>query len=202
MPAGPLVIPDTLLVRLIWSLGGTPYAVNVLGAIAPGGFAVNQTTTNTLATAIKARLTSSGLVSRLHTTVALAQVGMRDIRTPNNAEFLDAGAAVVGTGTGDLLPPQLACCVTLRTAKAGKSFRGRVYLCGFTEAASDATGTIATAVRTDALAFVNGIATDMATSTLNFCVASRILSQSNPVILTLIRDAVWDTIRKRAVPGI
>ena len=33
-----------------------------------------------------------------------------------------------GTGTGSVLPPQVAVCVTLRTALAGPSNRGRFYL--------------------------------------------------------------------------
>ena len=36
----------------------------------------------------------------------------------------------VGTGSGSMLPPQVAICVSLRTALVGRAFRGRFYLPG------------------------------------------------------------------------
>lgn len=49
---------------------------------------------------------------------------VRRLGLPN----LSTGAAVPGVDAGDAYPPQTAWVVTLRTARAGRSYRGRVYL--------------------------------------------------------------------------
>lgn len=194
--------------RLIWSLGGQLYALNVMGVVNSGAVAITQALTNTIGTAIKSALTSSGLGSGVHTTVALANVGLRDIRTANQAEFLDSGAAVAGTLTGDLLPPQVALVVTLRTAQAGRSFRGRVFLPGFGEGVNSAAG-VSTSVAGPP-AFVAAIKSSLITSGLDLGVIHRPTASPlpvtsgfiTPVTSIVLRDAVWDTQRRRAIPGI
>lgn len=41
--------------------------------------------------------------------------------------------AIVGTLTASPLPNDVALCITWKTAKAGRSFRGRTYIGGFTQ---------------------------------------------------------------------
>lgn len=194
--------------RLIWAQGGQLYALNVLGVVNAGSVAITQALTNTIGTAIKSALTSSGQGAMLHTTITLANIGLRDVRTANTAEFLDTGGAVAGTLAGDLLPPQIAFCITLRTAQAGRSFRGRVYLPGYAEAANDATGTISTTA--NSVAFVTAIQSALVASSLNLGVLSRPAPDAappragfvTPVTSIVARDSVWDTQRRRAIPGI
>jgi hypothetical protein len=194
--------------RLIWSLSGSLYALNVLGVVNAGSVAITQALTNTLGTAIKAGLTSSGLGAQLGTAVALANIGLRDIRTANTAEFLDTAGATAGTGAGDVLPPQTAMVVTLRTAQAGRRFRGRVYLPGFVEATNSALGAYVGAA--GGVAFVTAIQSALITSGLNLGVLSRPNPDALPpsagfitvVTAIVIRDLIWDTQRRRAVPGI
>lgn len=205
-----LVVANAAQMRLIWSLGGQLYALNVMGVVNSGSVAITQALTNTIGTAIKAALTSTGHGSALHTTVALANIGLRDIRTANTAEFLDTGGAVAGTMTGDLLPPQVALCITLRTAQAGRSFRGRVYLEGFGEGANAVGGVAPGAITAPAVAFVVAIQNALVASSLNLGVLSRPAPQLpvpragfiTPVTSIVARDGVWDTQRRRAVPGI
>lgn len=204
MPA--LVVPNACQVRLIWQLA-TIQAVNVLGAQVVGATTINQALANSLGAAIKARLTSSGQVAHLAGGAQLANVGVRDIRSANNAEFLDVGAGVVGTAAGDVLPYQIALCVTLRTARAGAAYRGRVFLPFYGEVDNTPAGAILAAAQTAAAAFINGIGTDMTTNGLTFSVVSRPTYDENgtqtragfatPVTTALVRDARWDTQRRR-----
>lgn len=203
-----LVVANAAQLRLIWALSGQLYALNVLGVVNSGAVAITQALANTLGTAIKAALTSSGHGATVSNVVGLASVGIRDIRSANTAEFLDTGAATMGTNVSDLLPPQTALVVTLRTAQAGRSFRGRVYLPGFGESANSTTGTITST--TFCVDFVAAIQAALVSSSLNLGVLSRPreapLSPSagfvTPVTSIVARDAVWDTQRRRAVPGI
>lgn len=203
-----LVVANAAQMRLIWSLSGQLYALNVLGVVDAGAVAITQALTNTLGTAIKGALTSSGLGALLDDTVALANIGLRDLRTPNQFEWIDTGAAVSGTGAGDFLPPQVAFVITLRTAQAGASYRGRIYLPGYGEVANGSAGTIGST--TASVAFVVAIQAALVAQGLNLGVLSRPrelpLEPSagfiTPVTSIVARDNVWDTQRRRAVPGI
>lgn len=198
----PLVVPQGVLVRLLWSKGGTTTAINVLGARNATGAVINQTLTNTLGSSIKSAVTSSGLGALQGTTFALAQVGVRNIAIANQPEFLDTGAAVAGSGTGDYLPPQVSFAVTLRTALAGRRYRGRTYLTGFVEAASDANGVATSGTATAAVAFITAVQSAMATSGLTLAVVSRVLSITEPVTAIVSRDLLWETQRRRALAGV
>lgn len=202
-----LVVANAAQMRLIWAVGGQLYALNVMGVVA-NAVPITQALTNTIGTAIKSSFTSSGLNANIHSTVTLANIGLRDIRTANTAEFLDTGGAVAGTMTGDLLPPQIALCITLRTAQAGRSFRGRVYVPGFGEGQNTAAGVAQGA--TGAVAFITAIKSNLITSGLDLGVLSRPAPAAVPpragfittVTSIVARDLVWDTQRRRAVPGI
>lgn len=197
----PLVVPSAALIRLVWASGGTPYAVNVIGARKTVGL-IDQAVADQVATAVRSALTTSGLVAQIHTTVSLSQVGIRDISTPSNPEFIGAGTAVAGTGTGKKLPPQVSACITLRTARAGKSFRGRFYTPGFSDVALAADGSIVSAASTAAATFVVLVRDGIAGLGLGLAIVSRKLLSTELVGTIQSRDAVWDTIRGRATAGI
>lgn len=203
-----LIVPNAAQMRLIWATGGQLYALNVMGVVNSGSVAITQALTNTIGAAIKSALTSSGLGAQIAPAITLANVGLRDIRTANTAEFIDTGGAVAGTAAQDILPPQTAFCVTLRTAQAGRSFRGRVYLTGFSEGANTAGGTMV--LGTPPVAFVAAVQSALIASSLNLGVLSRPAPDASPpragfittVTSIVARDLVWDTQRRRAVPGI
>lgn len=201
MPA--LLIPNTVMVRLLWA-SPTHRPVNVLGALKTGTVTVNQALANTVGTAIKAAFTSSGQAAVVGTAVSLVNIGLRDISTINLAEFLDSGAAVPGTATGSLLPPQTALVSTLRTANAGRSYRGRVYLMGYVSTGMDALGASSVAARTAASNFVNAINTALQASAMQLAVMSRPnpatgkVGFSTAVTTVQMRDAIFDTQRRRA----
>jgi hypothetical protein len=203
-----LVVPGAALMRLLWTQSGVLAAVNILGVVNGGGIAITQALANTLGSSIKGSLTSSAFGAKIGTAISLANVGIRDIRSANQPEFLDTGAAVAGTGAGDLLPPQVSFCVTLRTALAGRSYRGRVYLWGYVESQSGATGALSASAAE--VAFVTAIKSALVSSALDLGVLSRPnptlpvpkAGWVTPVTTVVARDLVFDTQRRRALPGI
>lgn len=199
----PLIVTQGALVRLIWAQSGINYAVNVYGAINTASAAITQTTANTLGSAIKAAFSAGGAWNtQVGTSVTLANVGIRDVSAPNRPEFLDAGAAVAGTAAGNLAPLNTAICVTLRTALAGRSFRGRTYLSGLTTAAVSTGGLITGPVQAAAKAWVDAVDAAMGANGFPMAVISRTRNVANDVTLTQTRDALWDTQRRRTIPGI
>lgn len=225
MPA--LRVDNAAILTLKWNQGLTNY-VNVLGVSCPPNVIVNQTLANTVGAAVKSALTSSGLIAQLHTNTALNKVGIRDIRATNLVEFIDSGGALACTGTGDPLPLQVALVVTLRTAKAGQSFRGRVFLAGYTEAVNDTSHNAVAAAGTASVAFIVAVQNALKASGMDLGVLSRPaekktitteivhsdgttsteVSSTGPragsiqsVIAVELRNSTWDTQRRRAAPG-
>jgi hypothetical protein len=171
MPSPPLVVPNAVQVRLLNTFAGN-LAVNVLHGRKTAGAVVGQALADTLGAAIKSAFTSNmGPVAT--TNSAVLKVGVRDLTTANQPEYIDQGAAAGGTDLQDPLPPGTCICISLVCALTGKSFRGRVYVGGFSEAANDATGAANAAAEAGALNFVAGIQAAMLTSGLALGVLSR-----------------------------
>ena len=199
----------TVLVRLIWTKSGVAWAYNVLAAQNSAGTAVTQALANALGTTIKANFTSSGLAANTCLAVGLGNIGVRDINTPNHVEFLDVGAAVPGTAAGKLLPPQNALVVTLRTALAGRSYRGRMYIPGSGESSYTSTGGPATANLTAAQSFAQSMIAAFTAANLTFAVWSRPREASGtspswggaitPVTAAVARAQPFGTVRSRRV---
>lgn len=146
--ATPLQVPSSAVLKILWSAPNRNFQ-NVLGlrwtsaAVVP-----SQAMVDTIFTNIKANAATTTLLSLMGSNVALFSISLKDINTPNQTEFTSTGAAAAGTGVGDTLSLSLAQVVTLRTPQSGKSFRGRMYFSGFTEAQNDATGRALAAVST------------------------------------------------------
>jgi hypothetical protein len=224
----PLIIANGVLVRLIWTAGGTTQMINVFGGQVTGSFTNSQSIANTVGAAVKAALASSGFGAKLATSTSLSAVGIRDVRTPSNAEYIDVSGPAAGTATGDTLPPSTALAITLRTAKAGQSYRGRTFFGGFTEAWNGPGGAADATVGTTGVAFVTAIQSALNTSGITLSVASRPapqiqttttytysdgstkttthlqhsrVGQMTPVTAILARNLIWDSQRRRAAPG-
>lgn len=222
-----LVVPGAVQVRLLWSIQQSGSMINVIGGQKLAG-TVNQATADQLGAAIKSAFTSGLFSTHISGQVFLGAVGLRDISSANLAEFLDSGTAVGGTATDDELPSGNALVITLRTAKAGQSFRGRIYLGGFSEASNGATATVDPAVVTDSVNFVQAISSAMTASGFKLAVVSRpsditqevtTITHANgsvdtitknvkprpggvePVTLIEARNAIWDSQRRRSAPG-
>jgi hypothetical protein len=197
----PVIINGTYQIILVWGLNGNPYAQNSLHAQIPGGASVNQALADSWATDLDALHDSSGLAAVQPASITLDRVGLRDLRTANQP-LIESPVNSAGTGTGDLLARALSVVVTMRTALAGKSFRGRSYVPGFNEAQNAADGTIAASATSAANAWITGIRTAATARGHTLAVGSPTLGISTPVTAQVVRDSVWDVQRRRGYNGV
>lgn len=195
-------IADTVEVRLNWGLDGSEWAVNVLHYIVPGGFTVNQANADALAADIDDAFTNAASIQPLISDlVTLDSVGLRDIRVASQPEFL-SDLGTFGTRTDEMLPRQTCMVLTLRTALAGRSYRGRVYLGGWTVGGLALDGSMGAAHRAAAEDFGDRMASFTVDSALLVLgVTSRTLELTTEVVSSEVRDDVWDWQRSRASVG-
>jgi hypothetical protein len=206
----PLVVPNTVQVRTIWQTGGTQFAVNVLHFRNSGSVAVNQTLANQVATDVASAFTTAlGTSTNINSTTGINQVRIRNLDTLSQPEFTATVSGAVGTGTAELLPKQVAACVTLRTALAGRSYRGRVYVPGWTEVANNPGGVISPTAMVQADGIVRNIRANLAGRGLTMGVVStrfnkapRVINVITDVVDLSVRDNQWDNQRRRNIPGI
>lgn len=206
-----LVVPNAALARIVWTGGGRTWQ-NVLGLAGnPGIPVIDQTLADTLSTAWGAQMSTSGILPLLGSGVTFTELGIRDISVANRAEFTSNAGEMSGTGTGDLLPLSVAAVATLRTAGAGKSFRGRVYFSGWTEAQNDPSGRALAAVNTAIRALLDGFNAVVKTHGLQLGVVSRPQAaktipqkviaqrsgQANPIVSVETRNTKWESQRRR-----
>ena len=184
------IVPGAALVTIRWGLAGRQ-GINVLGASIVGVTSINQALAETLDTGIKSAFTTN-LAAQIASNCSLISVGIRDIRTANLAEFVGSGAFVVGTAVGDALPTGNALCITLRTARAGQSFRGRVYLGGFSEASNESQAMASTATVTAAVNFITAVSGVFTSNGLSLAVVSRPSERRTIVTTTFHADGTQD----------
>lgn len=168
---GPQIIPNTVEVVLNWELPNGKVVHNVLHGRVAGGFSA----TAGVAEAIRAAITSggdwTGYAAQLNDGVSLLGVSLRDLRAANMPLVDSTGVAAAGTATGDALPPEVALVVTLRTAFAGRGFRGRVYLPGFDTASLDPDGTATAGAISAARTFVQHVQSALTASGITLGIA-------------------------------
>lgn len=206
----PLVLANAVQVKLRWSCNSIE-CLNVLGGRVGGGFANSQAHANSLSTAIGAAVASSGLQALLATTTSFQGVGIRDVRVAHQVEFASNAGFAAGLGANDPVPNQLAAVVTLRTALAGKSYRGRVYFSGADEDQNTPSGQIDAGFNTALVDFMTEVQAAMAAEGITLAVLSapRYANLPPPAdvqtwagALTDVtgietRDTQWDTQRRR-----
>lgn len=205
------VISGCGTIKLVWT-NGTRTWLNVLGFKATGTFpVVDVAFANFIHGNVSSAMASSGLASHLAIPTQFTRIMVRSLNSPNAAEISSTSAVVPGTAAGDTLPLSVACCVTLRTALAGKSFRGRVYLSGFAEGENDATGRITAAANNSAAAFITALNSAMNGNGVPLAVLSKPrdqvvipektrpanTGQGNIITAAIVRDTKWESQRRR-----
>lgn len=218
--APPLQVDNGGLLRLIWSVSGEPYAVNVMAFSGTASQPPTTAIATTVAAAIATGYTNSALNAQHSTLVTLSSIGLRSINVANQAEVPATVAGAAGTSSTPMLPQQVAAVVTVRTALAGRRFRGRVYLPGWAQIAGASSSAFTTAAGTAALSFISTVGNALFTSNYTLSVLSRPVFQevtppTIPPTFILIRagqlntatsfdlvDHRWDTQRRRLNPGI
>lgn len=206
MPAS-LPVPNTIELKIHWGTVDSEFGVNVLHFLNVGAVIVGQALADQLDTTIKGIFTTSGLAAVVAPPFGIRQIGVRNLALASQAEFLATGAGVIGTAVGEPLPSAIAQCYTLRTALAGRSFRGRVYLGFYGESASG--GSNQSAGSAAGTTFLDSIRTSLISApNLHMCVVSRFLDGVlRPTPLTTEVNAVqlrsinWNTQRRRMNAG-
>jgi len=157
--AVPNTVPNGAEARVFFSIAGE-LAINVYGFQTSGALTIDQTLAESVETAIKGAWTAN-MQALCPPATELLHVGLRDLRQANLPEHLGTSATVAGTDVSDPLPSQVALCLTLRTAQAGRSFRGRSFIAGFAEDQNNTTGDATAAAINGALAYVRAFQTSL-----------------------------------------
>jgi hypothetical protein len=169
---GPYIIPLCVAVAVRWNTTNGKVVRNVLHGTIAGGFA-NSTA---IAQAVFAHILASAAWTAwrpyLYSANSLAGVDIRDMRVITNPFFPSTGGTVAGTGAAAEVPAGVALCVTLKTALAGRGYRGRVYLPGLdTTAVTAATGAIVAAANTAAVNLVTEFQAALTASGITLAIA-------------------------------
>ena len=140
---GAFTVPNCVQVRMNWNLPNGKVVHNVLHGRVAGGFTATSVVAQAVYAALIASASWTAYKPYVNAASSLAGIDLRDMRTLNQPTLPSTGGSTAGTGAAVSLPPAAAICVTLKTALAGQSNRGRVYLPGIDSAADvSATGAI------------------------------------------------------------
>lgn len=214
---GHVHVPQCAQIGIQWFLPDGKIGHNILYGRYSGPFGGSQAQANSIMTSLTTGTAWTTLATFLHTNTALAAVTIRDVNPEDGSGQLiqSSNASVPGTGTGSALPSEVAAVLTKRTAKAGRQFRGRVYVPGFATVALGLTDTI-TAAAVTALTnwggtFGSAMLASGYTHVLGLQARAAYTSpktgthfdarpaQSVDVVSTTCRDNHWDSQRKRGL---
>lgn len=209
--AGFVVAPNTIKVLLHWTLHGRPQLNVMHGEYTTAG-PLSPTIAESIFSAVKSSAGWTAYEAVIAPTVVLTGVGVLDERSASNPEISSTSAAAPGTGAGTALPDQVALVVTLRTALTGRSHRGRVYTFGYISGHLNADGTASATATAAAVSFVQAVQSAMAAQGATLAIKSPALParpahdgtelpakpfEITPVTAVVMRDAVFDTNRRR-----
>jgi len=211
---GPVVIPNCMQVVLNWTLASGKVGHNVMYGRAAGIPAPTPAMAQALFAAMTTGAAWTTVASQLAPTTALAGVSLRSVHEGEGAIVSSTGAAVPGVNPGIALPNEMALCVTLRTAKAGPSNRGRVYIPGYAEGTTVAGNMVAASVVSGAGTWVNGFISIFAGQGLTMVIGQKArqaytgatgtphparAAGSEVVTSAVCRDNHWDSQRRRGL---
>jgi hypothetical protein len=207
-------IPQCVEVVLQWVLEDGKVAHNVLHARYAGTYPGTVAMANAILTGLTTGAAWTAMATFITPTTTLSFVTLRDLNTPNQALIANNVAGGAGSSASAGLPNEVAVVVTLRTAKAGRAFRGRIYLPGWATNALGTGNVIAAACLTDINAWANTIPTVFTSQGLTFAIGqhSRVAYTSpigtphpkrDPTTVDItsqsVKDNHWDTIRRRGL---
>lgn len=208
------VIPNCVAVILGWTLESGKLAHNVLHGRVTGSFSPTTTIANALMTGLTTGAAWTAFALTLAPTTLFSGIFLRDLRVANQPLIPTSLGPGVGTGTGESLPNEVAACVTLRTALAGRSARGRIYLPGFTVGTTAAGNVMSTALVTainnwagtipsvfagQGLTFALGLPHRLAYTSLAGTPHPERLATTLDITSQVLRDNHWDSQRRRGL---
>ena len=211
---GPVIIPSCAQITLNWTLDSGRIGHCVLYGRYSGSYAGTQTQANALMAALTTGGAFSALAAFWSTTQGLSTVSLRDVNTQDNPIVSSNAGVGVGSSASPSLPNEVALVSTLRTAKAGRSGRGRMYVpCWATNALgagnvaaaaavtalNNWTATFTSALSGQGYVWVLGLPHRIAyTGTTGTQHPDR-PATSVPVTSSVVRDNHWDSQRRRGL---
>jgi len=151
-------VPNTVGVRLIHQFLGQPITntLYVRYSTQP-----DFTDLTTLA-GVVANLWVNNIMNKLSNQTVLSLISLRDLTTNAGIVYDYSGPPLPATGAwgGPPCPSSVATVFSLKTGLAGRSYRGRLYLGGFSEQQTDGNfllSSILNALRDGLLAVIDGI---------------------------------------------
>lgn len=169
---GQFTIPNCIQVRLIWTGANGRTVYNVLHGQVAAGFAPTAAIAQSIYAALIASASWTAWAALLNTTVNLQGIDLKDLRTLNNPVVQSTGAATPGTSASTSLPAGTAFVITQRTAQAGRSKRGRIYLPGLALNAVTAGGVVTAGAQTAAVNFATAVQTAMSGQSVTMALAN------------------------------
>lgn len=137
---GPIVLGNAGELILQWDFGGRR-RTNVLHFTGTSTRPVTQANVDTTNLAARAAFTNSGLASMTAPSFAFLGVTARDMSTTTSPVVEGSDQTpIIGAGTSDALPSQIAVVASLKCDKRGRNYHGRAYIPGASETDSDANG--------------------------------------------------------------
>lgn len=209
---GPLVIPNTVQMRLLWTLPNGRAATNVLHASVADDVHPSLALANALFDGIAALAELTTYAGYLSSDTSLMHVDLRDLRSEHLGLYESEGSPVPGTSADPALPEEVAFVISLRTGLTGAAHRGRIYLPGMASNALDSAGHADAGFVAAALAFVQAMNAVMIINALELGVGHRghasytnrlgdtvpaEAAGTDPVITIAARDNVFDSQRRR-----
>lgn len=149
----------------------------------------------------------SGMSSLIADDVTFREIDMRDQTSPGAIGILyNTGLPLSGSAGAFALPNHVTAAIKWGTGLTGRSYRGRTYHIGLTEAQVTKNQIVSTVVE-DLLILYNELITDMVTAGYSLVVASRyannaprVTGVTTPILTAAFADVVVDSQRKR-LPG-
>jgi hypothetical protein len=203
-----LTIPSTVQVSILWGNVGAQ-ARNVTHGTITAGTSVDVTMANSILASLVSLQASSGLQAQLAGQGGIEGVTVRDLRDVDFAELISTLPGSPGTAAGEPMPQQIASVISLKTAKAGKHNRGRMYIPGWSEDANDVGAVMTAAAQAALQAFADGLQGAYLSGLVTLGVAQRPLYDLDTCVITtpgvtnavtqaVVRNGFWDTQRRRA----
>lgn len=212
---GPVVLGNAVRVMPLWQLPDGKLARNVVGGI-KGSFTVAS---SAVAEAIRAAWIANAnwapMIARMAPSVSFVGIEIQDLQQAGNPIFRSTGTAIAGTSAGIALPDEVALVLTLRTARVGRQWRGRLYQPGWTSTDLGSGGVAATAAINALTGYAGCVIAGLAAGGLTWGLIKPArqaytspttgvsyparAASIEPIVTTTVRDNHWDTQRRRGL---
>jgi hypothetical protein len=212
---GPIVIPNTVQIKLQWATDSGKSAFNILYGRAPGVPSPTVAQANAILSDLALAVVSSGVAAfQPLGSAGLQACILRSVHTINQPEVQSDVVGNASSSPDPALPSEVAIVLTERTALTGPANRGRIYIPQFAANAAAIGNTFSVALRSAmnvlGAAFGPAIAAGGYTHVLGQPARAAYIGTTGrqhparpagtvDVVDVICRDDHWDTQRRRGL---